>query len=121
MKNTLPLLAVIGVLSFAGRAAAQEVIFVKPQFEPSEKKKLERREPKIDEGSRTGGVIPRAVRSGNPLQLINPWAPVKYGDGSNMTSSASPQGSGSARVPVGETGTPGNPALETFKIFSWEF
>jgi len=26
-----------------------------------------------------GGVIPRAVRGGNPLQMLNPRAPRKYG------------------------------------------
>jgi hypothetical protein len=25
------------------------------------------------------GVIPRAIRSGNPLQMLNPLAPAKYG------------------------------------------
>ncbi len=25
------------------------------------------------------GVIPRAIRSGNPLQMINPFAPAEYG------------------------------------------
>jgi len=25
------------------------------------------------------GVIPRAVRGGNPLQMLNPFAPAKYG------------------------------------------
>lgn len=26
-----------------------------------------------------GGVIPRAIRGGNPLQMINPAAPARYG------------------------------------------
>ena len=26
-----------------------------------------------------GGVIPRAVRGGNPLQMLNPAAPARYG------------------------------------------
>lgn len=26
-----------------------------------------------------GGVIPRAVRGGNPLQMLNPRAPARYG------------------------------------------
>jgi hypothetical protein len=26
-----------------------------------------------------GGVIPRAVRGGNPLQMLNPLAPARYG------------------------------------------
>jgi hypothetical protein len=25
------------------------------------------------------GAIPRGVRGGNPLQMLNPWAPPKYG------------------------------------------
>ncbi len=116
MKKTLPILAVLGVLACATAASAQEVVFVKPQFEPSNKKKLEKAEPKIDEGSRTGGVVPRAIRSGNPLQLINPFAPAKYGNGTNMTTTATGQGSASSRVAPGEEGT-----AETFKIFSWEF
>jgi hypothetical protein len=28
---------------------------------------------------RLDGVIPRAIRAGNPLQLINPFAPPEYG------------------------------------------
>ncbi len=116
MKKTIPILVALGGLAYAGAASAQEVVFVKPAFEPGYKKKLEQTEPKIDEGSRTGGVIPRAVRSGNPLQLINPFAPAKYGNGSNMTTSATGQGSASSRVPPGDPGT-----AETFKIFSWEF
>src|SRR6266567_3238507 len=27
----------------------------------------------------TGGVIPRAIRGGNPLQMLNPLAPARYG------------------------------------------
>ena len=26
-----------------------------------------------------GGVIPRALRGGNPLQMLNSWAPARYG------------------------------------------
>ena len=118
MNKTIPILAALSVLAYATAASAQsqEVIFVKPLVEPSAKKKLEQKEPKIDEGSRTGGVVPRAIRSGNPLQLINPFAPAKYGNGSNMTTEATGQGSASSVVAPGEPGKP-----ETFKIFSWEF
>ena len=31
------------------------------------------------------GVVPRAIRSGNPLQMINPFAPAAYGDGRDVT------------------------------------
>jgi hypothetical protein len=29
--------------------------------------------------SAVSGVIPRAIRGGNPLQMLNPFAPAKYG------------------------------------------
>ena len=31
------------------------------------------------------GVVARAIRSGNPLQMINPFAPAAYGDGRDVT------------------------------------
>src|SRR6476661_3835934 len=31
------------------------------------------------------GVIPRAIRSGNPLQMLNPFAPAKYGTAEEET------------------------------------
>ncbi len=33
---------------------------------------------------RTDGIIPRAIRSGNALQMINPAAPAEYGNGNDM-------------------------------------
>ncbi len=36
-------------------------------------------------GPRTDGVVPRAIRSGNPLQMINPAAPAEYGTGQDVT------------------------------------
>jgi hypothetical protein len=32
------------------------------------------------------GVIPRAIRGGNPLQMLNPFAPAKYGTASQSVS-----------------------------------
>jgi hypothetical protein len=32
------------------------------------------------------GVIPRAIRGGNPLQMLNPFAPAKYGTGEENVS-----------------------------------
>jgi hypothetical protein len=32
------------------------------------------------------GVIPRAIRGGNPLQMLNPLAPAKYGTASENVS-----------------------------------
>ncbi len=36
------------------------------------------------------GTIPQAIKSRNPLQLINPFAPMKHGDGSQNLSSTLP-------------------------------
>ena len=38
--------------------------------------------PAVSVAPRTGGVVPRAIRSGSPLQMINPLAPASYGSGS---------------------------------------
>jgi|SRR5882724_2562397 len=35
--------------------------------------------PAILARSAVSGVIPRAIRGGNPLQMINPFAPANYG------------------------------------------
>jgi hypothetical protein len=110
----IPILTALGILAFSAAASAQDVVFVKPQVEPSARKRLVPKEPKIDEGSRTGGVIPRAMRSGNPLQLINPFAPAKYGNGTNMTDSAGPPG--------GTNGAQDDDTRpKTIKFFSMEF
>jgi hypothetical protein len=42
------------------------------------KKQRERPAPPISKRA-VDGVIPRAIRGGNPLQMINPRAPRKYG------------------------------------------
>ncbi len=35
--------------------------------------------------TRIDGSVARAARSGNPLQMINPFAPKQYGDGTDVT------------------------------------
>jgi hypothetical protein len=32
------------------------------------------------------GVVPRAIRGGNPLQMLNPFAPAKYGTANQSVS-----------------------------------
>ena len=41
----------------------------------------------------TGGVIPRAIRGGNPLQMLNPLAPARYGT-AQQSVAMKPDGSG---------------------------
>src|SRR6185437_13259110 len=40
-----------------------------------------------------GGVVPRAVRGGNPLQMLNPAAPARYGT-AQQSVALKPDGSG---------------------------
>ena len=40
---------------------------------------VQSRRPAREAGPQVSGVIPRAIRSGNPLQMLNPLAPAKYG------------------------------------------
>jgi hypothetical protein len=35
--------------------------------------------PAISAGPAVSGVIPSAIRGGNPLRMLNPFAPAKYG------------------------------------------
>ena len=39
------------------------------------------------------GVVPRAIRGGNPVQMLNPWAPAKYGT-AQQSVTLKPDGSG---------------------------
>ena len=43
------------------------------------RKPRNRPEPPISQKTEVDGVIPRAIRGGNPLQMFNPNAPRKYG------------------------------------------
>lgn len=69
------LFAVVGMMLIAGAAFAQTYTApTAPRRVPGPQKPpppLPAREP--------GGVIPRAIRSGNPLQMVNPFAPARYG------------------------------------------
>lgn len=52
-----------------------------------------------------GGVIPTAVRNGNPLQMLNPRAPARYGNSQEHV-----------------TFDPNNPGKPTgVKLFEWTF
>ena len=39
----------------------------------------------VPQGSRIDGSVTRTVRSQNPLQMINPFAPKEYGSGTDVT------------------------------------
>jgi hypothetical protein len=35
--------------------------------------------PPVTEHAKTDGAVPRGIRGGNPLQMLNPLAPARYG------------------------------------------
>ncbi len=45
---------------------------------------IQRTTPTVTVAPRTDGVLPRAIRSGSPLQMINPFAPASYGSGQEV-------------------------------------
>ena len=62
---------------------------------------------KVDLKLRTEGVIPRMVRSGAPLQMINPKAKPEYGDGKDLV-----QDDPSEKAPKGALG---------FRLFVFQY
>jgi hypothetical protein len=71
MKNCL---IVLMVMAFAVSASAQGF---RAPIEQKKRKVLA--PPPVTNRSEVQGVIPRAFRGGNPLQMLNPKAPAKYG------------------------------------------
>ena len=62
-----------------------------------------------------GGVIPRAVRGGNPLQMLNPAAPARYGT-AQQSVMLRPE------LPTGRNGKPEDPAKwNGIKLFEFSF
>ncbi len=78
MKTTVIaalLVAAAGVGAQAQPPAAPTDSFHAPATQP----KHPRPAPPISQKTTVDGVIPRAIRGGNPLQMLNPRAPRKYG------------------------------------------
>ena len=69
------LIAALLIASAVTPVVAESNTFVAPV---TPKKQRERPAPPIYKRD-VDGVIPRAVRGGNPLQMLNPRAPRKYG------------------------------------------
>jgi hypothetical protein len=78
--KTLTLIATIAI-SLTGSSVihAQTASF----STPAPNKKVVRKNA-AKAGARIDGAAVRAVRSGNPLQMINPAAPAEYGNGQDM-------------------------------------
>jgi hypothetical protein len=78
--KTLPLIVTIAVgLASASAGFAQSAAsFNAPRTKQRVRNAPTHLAPRVD------GVAVRAVRSGHPLQMINPGAPAEYGDGQDV-------------------------------------
>jgi hypothetical protein len=76
MKTYLIALFLIAAAVTAANAQTHKQTFTAPVTQP---KHRPRPAPPISQKTEVDGVIPRAVRGGNPLQMFNPNAPRKYG------------------------------------------
>ena len=73
MKTCLLVLSLIAIAASSVVAETYQAPVRPPRKQPKERKAPPLAPAPVD------GVIPRAVRGGNPLQMLNPKAPAKYG------------------------------------------
>lgn len=78
MKTCLiaSLLVAAAIFQVKAQPPAATERFAAPATAPTQK---QRPAPPISQKTKVDGVIPRAIRGGNPLQMLNPRAPRKYG------------------------------------------
>ena len=72
---------IIGLISLCGQVSAatrQNTSSHSATF-TQRHRAVQTREPAVAIKPEVTGVIPRAARGGNPLQMLNPFAPAKYG------------------------------------------
>jgi hypothetical protein len=73
MKTCLIVLCLAATAASSALAETYEAPVRPPRKQPKERKAPPLAPVPVD------GVIPRAVRGGNPIQMLNPKAPAKYG------------------------------------------
>jgi len=73
MKTCLLVLCIVATAASSVFAETYRAPVRPPRKQPKERKPPPLAPAPVD------GVIPRAVRGGNPLQMLNPKAPAKYG------------------------------------------
>jgi hypothetical protein len=69
------LLALLCLIAFGASSAFAQTYHTTTKKQPPQQVKPA---PAVNQ-VKVGGVLPRALRGGNPLQLLNPRAPAKYG------------------------------------------
>lgn len=73
MKTCLIVLCLVATAASSVVAETYQAPVRPPRKQPKERKPPPLAPAPVD------GVIPRAVRGGNPIQMLNPKAPAKYG------------------------------------------
>ena len=73
-------LLTFGILMAMAIAASAEPQGFRATVRPKKQAKTQKPAP-VTTRTEVQGVIPRALRGGNPLQMLNPKAPAKYGTG----------------------------------------
>ena len=66
------------LLMFAGSTLAYGQTYHSP-IGPQQPARAVATPPPLVERAKTDGVVPRGIRGGNPLQMLNPVAPARYG------------------------------------------
>jgi hypothetical protein len=67
---------ILGLVAVAMTASASAQNIAAPARAPQTQRQ---KAPRAISGRDVTGVIPRAIRGGNPLQMLNPRAPARYG------------------------------------------
>ena len=75
MKSFSLFLSLFLFLSFPVVLPAADATYTR---QAETRQKTDRRAPTLQERN-VSGVLPRAVRGGNPIQMLNPNAPARYG------------------------------------------
>jgi hypothetical protein len=76
MKNLLASLLMLGLVTVASAQTYRSPIGRQQPVRPTGV-----RPPPVTETRELEGAVPRAMRGGNPLQMLNPQAPAVYGTG----------------------------------------
>ena len=61
-------------------------LFAEDFVAPQQRRRRVTQPGRVRQPTNFDGAIPRGVQSGNPLQMLNPFAPKEYGNGADLVS-----------------------------------
>jgi len=85
MKTILTICVLLAVIGSAS-ADPQKKSFTATQTRPEGARKPDQTAPPVYDHNPVQGAVPRGFRGGNPLQMLNPKAPARYGTWVQSTS-----------------------------------